>query len=507
MKKYKYPMFLVLILLVAAWLRFVDLGTNPPALNQDEAVNGYDAFVLGKTFRDHHGNFLPIMLQSFDDWASPVLTYISVPFIKIFGLSVLNVRMVVALPGVISVWLFYVLLKHFFSNKDLAMVGAFLLAISPWHIALSRWAVPPSVVSFFLFLFLDVFLWVEDKFKQDGKIWRYIVPGVMAGILTATYPTQKLFVPLFIFVLGIIYLRKKIKNLLIFWLSFGITVSPIYILTLINPIYNSRFGTVSVFSGQNILRNIISRYGEYFLPDFHFGVGDIDVMHQVPGLGNSYEFLMPFFYLGMVICFLGVLKKIVIKGIDKKVCQLLLTWLLLFPLAASLTETHNMLLRVIHGLPLVIIFFIFCFSYFDKFLKKDLKNILITVTILLGIFNVFKFAKIYYVWYPKLAFKEFQYGLKESFDYLKENENRFEKVVIDENINQGYIYYLFFSKFEPEELNYLNPSKSSEKYIFGPIPELKTSPIKTINFGEEKMFGVYNENGSDWYVKKLYKVR
>ena len=155
-------MFLVLILLVAAWLRFVDLGTNPPALNQDEAVNGYDAFVLGKTFRDHHGNFLPIMLQSFDDWASPVLTYISVPFIKIFGLSVLNVRMVVALPGVISVWLFYVLLKHFFSNKDLAMVGAFLLAISPWHIALSRWAVPPSVVSFFLFLFLDVFLWVED---------------------------------------------------------------------------------------------------------------------------------------------------------------------------------------------------------------------------------------------------------------------------------------------------------------------------------------------------------
>ena len=507
MKKYKYSIFLGLVLLVAVLLRFVDLGVNPPALNQDEAVNGYDAFVLGKTLRDHHGNFLPIMLQSFDDWTSPVLTYVTIPFVKIFGLSIFSVRMVTALLGTISIWLFYILLKRFFVNKNLAIIGAFLLAISPWHITLSRWAVPPSIVSFFLFLFLDIFLWTEDKFKQDGKIWRYIIPGIIAGILTSTYPTQKLFVPLFVFILGIIYLRKNLKTLLIFWLSFAVIVSPIYIMSLINPVYNSRFGNVSVFSGQNVLRNIVSRYAEYFLPDFHFGVGDIEVIHQMPGMGNSYEFLMPFFYLGMVICALGVFKKIAIKKVDKKIYQLLLAWLLLFPLAASLTKTHNMLLRVIHGLPLVIIFFIFCCNYFEKFIKKDLKIIFLTVITLLGIFNVFNFAKTYYVWYPKLAFKEFQYGIKESFDYLKENEDRFKKVVIDENINQAYIYYLFFSKLDPEELNYSNPSKSSNKYIFGPLPDLKTTPIKTVSFGEEKMFGIYNEDDTTWYVKKMYQIK
>ena len=496
-----------LVLLLAGVLRFVDLGINPPALNQDEAVNGYDAFVLGRTLRDHHGNFMPVMLQSFDDWASPVLTYATIPFVKIFGLSIFSIRMVTALLGVFSIWLFYILLKHFFKKRDWAIIGAFLLAISPWHITLSRWAIPPSVISFFLFLFLDIFLWTEDKFKQDNKIWRYVIPGILAGVLTATYPTQKLFVPLFIFVLGIIYLRKKMKCLLVFWLSFGITVLPIYILTLINPIYNSRFGTVSIFSGQNVLRNIISRYGEYYLPDFHFGMGDVDVMHQIPGLGNSYEFLMPFFYLGMVICTLGVFKKIVIKDADKKVCQLLLVWLLLFPLAASFTQAHNMLLRVIHGLPLVIIFFVFCGNYFERFIKNDLKIILITVIVLLGIFNVFKFSKTYFAWYPKLAFKEFQYGVKESFDYLKKNEDKFKTVVIDENINQGYIYYLFFSKFDPKNLNYTNPSKSSNKYVIGPIPDLKTAPIETIKFGEEKMFGIYNEDEANWYVKKLYKIK
>lgn len=495
MKKYKYSVFLALILLMATCLRFVNLSTNPPALNQDEAVNGYDAFTLGKTLRDHHGNFLPIMFESFGDWVSPVLTYVTVPFVKIFGLSIFTIRSVTALLGIGSIWLFYILLKRLFSNKNLALIGAFLLAISPWHIALSRWAISPSVVSFFVFLFLDIFLWTNDEFKQNKNIWYYVMPGIAAGILTLTYPTQKLFVPLFVFTIGIIYLRKNLKSLFIFWLSFALVVLPTFVLTLINPIYNSRFKAVSIFSSRNVFKNIVIRYVEYFLPNFHFGSGDSDVMHQVPGISSSYGFLMPFFYLGIVICILKI---------KKKTYQLLLAWLLLFPVAASLTEERNMLLRVVHGLPLVIVFFIFCCSYFKKFISKKLKNILVIVIILLGIFNVSKFARIYFIEYPKLSFKEFQYGIKESFDYLDKNANKFEKVIIDENINQPYIYYLFFSKSDPQKLNYSDPSKNSNKYIFGYIPKLKTVPIKTIYFEDERMFDIYDEGNSVWYVKKVY---
>jgi hypothetical protein len=290
-----------------------------------------------------------------------------------------------------------------------------------------------------------------------------------------------------------------------FWISFGILVSPIYILTLINPIYNARFSDVSIFSqGSNVVKEIINHYIEYFLPYFHFGPGDTDLMHQVPGFGNSYNFLSPFFYLGIIVCILGLFKKISIKKIDSKIYQLLLAWLLLFPLAASLTTLHNMVLRTIHGLPLVVIFFILFCDYIWPFLKKQFKAIFIVAIFLMGMANLYEFNRTYFNWYPKMSFVAFQYGISESLTYLDQNQDKFEKVVIDTRINQPYIFYLFFSKFDPNKLNYISPMNSSSKYTFNKIPgDLKTLPVYTVKFEESRMFEIYAED-STWYVKRVF---
>jgi 4-amino-4-deoxy-L-arabinose transferase-like glycosyltransferase len=173
-------------LIFAFFLRTVHLSTNPVALNQDEAVNGYDAFVLGKTLMDHHGNFLPPMLESFEDWASPLLTYVTVPFVLLFGLSLKTIRIVVVLMGVGSIGLFYIFLRQIKMREKTALLGAFLLAIMPWHIIYSRWAIPPSSVCFALFLFLVTFLWVYKK----KYLLLYILPGLAAIALTYSYPTR-----------------------------------------------------------------------------------------------------------------------------------------------------------------------------------------------------------------------------------------------------------------------------------------------------------------------------
>jgi 4-amino-4-deoxy-L-arabinose transferase-like glycosyltransferase len=504
LSKYKYSIILIAILCLALALRTINLTTNPPALNQDEAVNGYDAFALGTNLKDHHGNFLPIMLQSFGDWVSPVLTYVTVPFVKVFGLSIFTVRIVVALFGVGSIFLFYVFLKQLRINKGLSLLGAFLLAISPWHITMSRWAIPPSILCFFLLLFLCTFIWALRKEKENKTVWQYIIPGVVAAILTSTYPTQKMFAPLFVFVLGIIYLRKNLKNLAVFWLSFVILVSPVFILTLTNPIYNARFSEVSIFSSPNVVKEVGIRYVEYFLPYFHFGASDSNVMHKVPEIGNSYGFLSAFFYLGIIVCILGLFKKISIKNFDNKTYQLLLAWLLLFPLAACLTKSHNMVLRTIHGLPLVVIFFIIFWNFHWSFLKKEFKVIFLSVVFLLGMVNLYQFSKVYFKWYPKMSFLQFQYGIHESLTYLDQNQDKFKKVVIDVNINQPYIYYLFFSKFDPNKLNYSNPWANSSKYTFGQIPNnLTTPPIYTVSFENIKLYDIYAEDNSIWYVKKV----
>ena len=107
----RIKVILAAILIFSLVIRVFRLTSVPPALNQDEAVNGYDAYALGLTLKDHHGNFLPVMLQSFDDWASPLITYITIPLVKNLGLSVFSVRITASLLGVGSIFLLYLFLN------------------------------------------------------------------------------------------------------------------------------------------------------------------------------------------------------------------------------------------------------------------------------------------------------------------------------------------------------------------------------------------------------------
>jgi hypothetical protein len=489
------------ILIIALFSRTFKLTSIPPSLNQDEAVNGYDAFTLGINLKDHHGNFLPPMLESFGDWASPLITYLTIPFVKIFDLSLFSVRIPVALLGTASVYLMFLFLHHIFKKTNIALLGAFLLAISPWHISQSRWAIPPGIVPFFLLLTLCTFFWALNKQKKDASIWQYIIPGTIGGLLTYSYPTMKLFAPIFILILALIYLKNKFASLLILLTAFAVLVSPIYILTISDPKYNARFAGVS---GLNDKKEVITRYFDYFLPHFQFQTGDPDFMHQVPGIGNSYLFLSVFFYLGIIICLLGQFKIIVIKDIDHKTYSLLLAWLFLFPLAASLTRDRNMLLRVIHGLPLVVIFSALAFVFLFKYFKKMSSLIFILIILLFGIFSFTKFMKFYFTKYPDLVFRQYQYGIDQYSKFLLKNEAKFDKVIIDSNINQPYIYYLFYSSFNPSKLNYKDPRLSNPKYVFDTVSQgvVENLPsIFRVEYKDNLRFIVYTKD-STWYVKQ-----
>src|SRR5512136_2620481 len=56
---------IIVILWVAAGLRFAHLEQVPPSLHVDEAVNGYEAYSLLETGRDEWGNAWPITIRAF----------------------------------------------------------------------------------------------------------------------------------------------------------------------------------------------------------------------------------------------------------------------------------------------------------------------------------------------------------------------------------------------------------------------------------------------------------
>ena len=170
MKKYT---FIVLILIVAFFLRFYQLGTNPPSLTWDEAAWGYNAYSLGIDGKDEFGRFLPLdYLESFGDFKPPVYAYLDVIPIRIFGLNEFAVRFPSAFLGVLTVLFTYFLTKRIFwqsERKNLyGLTSALILAISPWHIMLSRAAFEANVATFFIVLGVFLFLTAVNSVKSQG---------------------------------------------------------------------------------------------------------------------------------------------------------------------------------------------------------------------------------------------------------------------------------------------------------------------------------------------------
>src|SRR3990170_2437800 len=88
------------ILSIGFYLRFYQLGVNPPHLYWDEASLGYNAYTIATSFRDEHGEFLPLdRFIAFGDYKPPGYIYAAVPSILLLGLNEFSVRLPSAIAG------------------------------------------------------------------------------------------------------------------------------------------------------------------------------------------------------------------------------------------------------------------------------------------------------------------------------------------------------------------------------------------------------------------------
>lgn len=136
MKRFLLPA----ILLLAFFLRVLWLDKYPIGFTQDEAGLGYDAYSLLKTGKDMWGTTLPLTLRSFGDYKLPLYSYLTIPSVYIFGLSEFAVRLPGAIFGTLAILACYLMVKKLSENENLAIYSALFLALSPWHISLSRGA-------------------------------------------------------------------------------------------------------------------------------------------------------------------------------------------------------------------------------------------------------------------------------------------------------------------------------------------------------------------------------
>jgi len=422
-KKNKEIVFLLLILLLAFFLRFWRLSSIPPGLYPDVAVNGTDAIKSLNT-----GKF-PVFYPANNGREGLFINLIVFSF-YLFGISIWSIRVVAALFGFLTVLGIYLLVKELF-NQKIALFASFFLAVCFWHLNFSRVGFRAIVLPFvlvysFYFLFRGL---------RTNKWFNFILGGAIFGLGFHTYISWRLS-PM-ILVLWVIYkiIRDKSfffqywKKLSIFVLFSFLTACPLLYYFYLNPAdFMGRAGDVSVFKEPNFVK-IILLNSLKALGMFNF-FGDFNWRHNLAG-APMFDIILGILFLGGII----ISVKIIISKDNKRnnnqkdifVFLILWFWAMLLPTILS-NEGIPHALRALGVIPVSLIFA----AYFLNFLleKKFWSNYkpktkTIFVSLILILIFILEFNRYFIVWanHPSThgAFTEDLVNMGNYFNHLGHN--------------------------------------------------------------------------------------
>lgn len=474
-KKLTAYIILVLIVIIGTFLRFYQLGVNPPSLNWDETSIGYNAYSILKTGRDEYGNLLPLSIRSFDDYKPPVYVYLTVPSVARFGLNEFSVRLPAALFGSLAVIIMYLLVKEtlsgfsFKQREATALFSSFFLAISPWHLQFSRAAYEGNIGLFFIILATYLFFWGLRKRSM------LILASLSFAVSIYSYHSFRLVVPIYIFTLLIIFWKEFLRirvAALLSTLLFVILTSPVYMSFIIPNGTQARLSMVSIFSESDALREsvrqlqldkengnslgmfvnnrrmfftreIVKGYLDHFSPNFLFIYGAGSFHHHAANFGMLYLWELPVMLVGIYF---------LVKKINKKILTFFVL-LLLAPIAAAITTGTPHGVRAIAMIPALILFSAtgsyFLYMKIKAAKKYLLKTSLAIIIVGLLILNFVYYLNQYYVVTPRVYGYFWQYGNKQAIEEISKAEKEKDKIIMSYKYDQPYIYYLFYRKIDP----------------------------------------------------------
>jgi 4-amino-4-deoxy-L-arabinose transferase-like glycosyltransferase len=519
MKSIWKKIIIVATLLVAAAVRLYDLG-NYPALNADEAAIGYNAYSLLETGKDEHGNPWPIHFQSFNDYKPGLYFYLVMPFVRFMGLNEWSVRLPNALLGIATVYLIYALTKIVLSKSSekvnpekVALLAAFMLAISPWHIHFSRGGWEVNTATFLITLGILLFY-------QSLRESRYLIISVLSfAAAMYTYHAARAVLPLVGLGLGIIFWKKLLKNFKTVIVSgiFGLLVLTPLIINLTQGEISSRAAGVGLFAdagplarineqrGEHsdfrglfpiIMHNKLINYGlsfmenmgEHFHGDFLFLSGDVIERNKVPEMGQMYIIDFLFVLSGLVFIFYRWGKD---NTSDRHILGILV-WLALAPFAASLTFQSPHALRAQNMVVPIIMVSAFGLYGVSIWLKNKIssKGPLYLTYGLISFSMLLCFVRYQHMYWTHMS-KQYpyssQYGVKELVNYVENVNADYENVVVTTTYDQPYILFLFYLKYPPGEFQKSHKLSERDNYGFSTVEKFDKFVFKPIKWDTDKL--------------------
>lgn len=414
---------IVAILVIGAVWRLPQFA--PSSLNWDEVSLGYNAYSLLQTGRDEWGVALPSLFRAFGDYKLPVYVYLTTVW-PMFP------RATSYIAGTLAILVCYLLARKLF-NREVAILTAFLVAVSPWTVFLSRISVEANVG--FLMITLGMCCLVYKK---------HLASAIFLGLSAWTYNSARIFAPL-----AILFTKNKKIILLgllilipVFWQLLNFTGTARYQnLSLLDSGAIAKLNELQTQkSGGRLLYNkvtywsymFMSNYISYFSPNFLFIKGGSHYQFSISGQGLLYLVCLPFFYLGL----LKVYKN-----------KLLVFWLLTAPLAGSITRDSPHTLRAITMLPLPMLITAVGFAWVASKIKfKKILYLLFLVAILISSIN-YQLATNSYLLNYSWAWQE---GYDKIVQIIKDNYSQYDHIVVSKKYGEAHEFVAFYWPWDPK---------------------------------------------------------
>jgi len=237
----------IFIFLLASFLRLYKINVLPPGLHGDEAQSGIEALKILEG-----APYFPYSTEVYGQ--TTLYFYLVAGVIKLFGPSPMAIRLTSALLGIVTIPLFYIFVRYFLGKK-VAFLSTFFLAISRWHIHLSRLGLMSITTTLFQ---VGTFLFFLKGLKTKN-LSDFLLAGIFLTLGLNSYMAFR-FVPLILLVL-IVYLavskrkllRKNVPGLSLFLITTLILSLPLLFYALDSTdIFMGRINSILIFNNHSL---------------------------------------------------------------------------------------------------------------------------------------------------------------------------------------------------------------------------------------------------------------
>lgn len=438
----------IIILLVGVFARVWEFSSLPPGLTVDEASIGVEAYDLYKFGIDRNGFSYPVNFVAWGSMQQNVLyAYLLIPFIVLGELSPFFIRLPMLISGILSLPLIYFVGRKL-GEERFGLLCMFLVAISPWHIISSRWAIEYNIFPSVFLLGFSAMLATEKN-----NHW-FVLACVAFGISLYAYATSYAAIPVFLALSVPVLLHNKRvgpATAAIGLAAFVVLAFPIFLYVIINlfKLDTIHLGLISIprVPGEARFQYMTAIFSNMPLKAL---VENIAIMFKLlwqQSDGLSLSNVEPFGYFYKVtfpLALAGLLP--VIPHRDKHNSPE--KWLLLAWLIAALSI--GVLLPVsLTRFNLIFTPLIICIAFFLVELDKYVKYSLLLSIISLSVGFIFFTLSYHGEEYKRVASGAFNAGMIPAVEYAGEMTDG--EVCVTESVYYAYIYVLYVQKPDPQE--------------------------------------------------------